>query len=157
MIPSHDTQEAADYNVSGPPEPPGDCVLVNAEQDQLLLDLDGEAAVKRFVELLPFLFPYGPIERIRCWPSRSKGMHVVIELPHCVFWPAEKFALQAILGSDPKREMALMRDCVLRSQPESEQNVLFQPKERGWSGPRSYPEPAERKLLPSCTCLEVRR
>lgn len=72
----------------------------------LLLDLDGEDAQTRFLYGLKILAA-GSTELFReyvtCWKSKSGNWHVLIELTSEMKL-LEQIALQAILGSDNKRE-----------------------------------------------------
>lgn len=96
--------------------------VVNPAPDVLLLDLDSDAQEAQYNAMLPFVAAYleGTKERER-WRSKSgKHWHVVVQLPFGIDM-ASRIALQAALGSDPKREIlsiALLHSpsCLFRPQ-----------------------------------------
>ena len=76
----------------------------------LLLDLDDAEALSIYEarrEFVKSLFPFA--EKAR-WTSKSGvGTHVVLELQHPGLAPTERLLLQAVLGSDYKRETLGLR------------------------------------------------
>lgn len=80
--------------------------IIHPAPDRLLLDLDTPESQERYAQLFPVVQGYfeGAIEENR-WLSKSGiGMHVVVKLPFHIDMPS-RIALQAALGSDPKREI----------------------------------------------------
>lgn len=96
--------------------------------DQLLtLDLDSDMALAVYEENLPILQQHMGCREIARWRSKSGiGWHAVVELdqPYHYTWRA---GLQAMLGSDPKRE--LLGYCNVNNR-DSEPFVLFKPKQK---------------------------
>lgn len=97
-------------------------------KDELLLDLD-DCLLTTFLEKLRS-FCYSPAQMPRplfyeWWLSKSGcHFHVKVQLTEDVT-PPEAVAMQAMLGSDPKREMRALLD--LR-QGNPFYSILFQPK-----------------------------
>lgn len=96
----------------------------------LLLDLDTVAGEQQFARNLPVVQEYYHVELKDTWPSKSGAghRHVVLELGQPL--PLQdRVLLQAILGSDPKREMlSFIR---LKNEPEREpdtMSMLFRPR-----------------------------
>lgn len=120
--------------------------IIRGKPDKLLLDLDDNDAMIAFNDTLPFVLEM--LESIdiqlvkrRQWKSKSSGQHVVLylsgELP-----VLERIALQAILGSDRKKEMySLLR---LRQGTE-EPSLLFKPPKTK-RFPRKYVAPVDDEL-----------
>ncbi len=96
--------------------------------DRLLtLDLDNDLALAVYEENLPILQQYMGCREITRWQSKSgKGWHAVVELdyPYHYTWRA---GFQAMLGSDPKRELLGYFNINNR---DSEPFVLFKPKQK---------------------------
>lgn len=80
--------------------------VVYPEDNQLQLDIDDEAGLIRFENMLYMVGAYLNIKDYNIRTSKSGGdhKHITITLPHPIS-PVERILLQAILGSDPKREM----------------------------------------------------
>lgn len=100
--------------------------LVIPNADQLTLDLDGSEAISRFEAMLPMFKEYFPIVHIERWESKSGAdhQHVLITLVHTLT-PVEAIAFQAILGSDPSREMFAM---AFLHQHGENPSMLYRPK-----------------------------
>lgn len=106
------------------------CSVEVATDDVLLLDLDSAEAVEMFVARIEYARSRGlPLGSYELMPSRSaptKGsQHARVQLegptPLC-----ERILLQALLGSDPTRELL----CYARAREGLEPNiVLFRPIE----------------------------
>jgi len=78
-------------------------VVTFPRPNELFLDIDSEIAMRRFVRGVTRLS--GVTYLVRPSPSGRPGRHhVVVTMPRPVS-PMERIALQAILGSDPIREM----------------------------------------------------
>ena len=85
-----------------------DCELIEAQPDELLLDIDAPMSLSDFrimradaLQILQEKFGYPHFES---WASRNGGLHVRILLPMRI--PTGlAIALQASLGSDPRREI----------------------------------------------------
>ena len=79
------------------------------EKNELFVDIDTKEQLQHFHRMLPRLAKHE--DRLWldfvCTPSRSGGdrLHVVVKLPRDVMSDLERIALQAILGSDPVREL----------------------------------------------------
>ena len=119
-----------------------ECTLVTAGPDELLLDIDAPTTLDSWkvmhaaeLALLQEKFGY---PRIDSWISRNGGLHVRIRLPEAI--PTSlTMALQAALGSDPKREILAcwefyaLSNASLREDPIGEvedTRSLFKPKEK---------------------------
>lgn len=82
-----------------------DVVLPN--KDELFIDIDDSASARLLDELLPILNQYFEAVVTRRGPSPSgqpDKEHVVVKFERDL-QPTERFLLQAILGSDRKREL----------------------------------------------------
>lgn len=81
------------------------------EPNELFIDIDDEKSYFTFNENRPLLGDMftGQVE-FAITPSRRKpwGKHIVVTLPRAVT-PIERIALQAALGSDPRREAHSLR------------------------------------------------
>ena len=79
--------------------------------NELFIDIDDEKGMYHFNENWPLMADiFGGILRAEITPSRRKpeGKHIVATLPRNVT-PIERIALQAALGSDPRREAHSLR------------------------------------------------
>lgn len=77
--------------------------VVYARENVLQLDLDTEDAKRQYAKLRPLVETFWIIENETSWPSKSGNLHVELTLSRPLPAPM-RIALQAILGSDPKRE-----------------------------------------------------
>lgn len=77
------------------------CTLYKGDINELLLDIDAGKRVN--MDILPLVDEKFIITGQKSWKSRNGGIHVVIQLGQHLE-PPERIALQAALGSDPKRE-----------------------------------------------------
>ncbi len=78
------------------------------KENELFLDIDSEEDFTRFLELFTVLIQNSaPGHNYDAWPSKSglPKRHVVVTLPHPVVNEMGRVTLQAILGSDRKREL----------------------------------------------------
>jgi hypothetical protein len=79
---------------------------VVAEPNQLLIDIDTKESEYKFNSIISLVASFFPLEVISDLPSRSGGdhRHITLTLGHSIS-DVERVLLQAILGSDPKREL----------------------------------------------------
>ncbi len=84
--------------------------VINTAPDRLLLDLDDETAEKQFTTILPIIQSAYGLNVLDMWRSKSGiGKHVVLACVPLSF--RDRIGLQAVLGSDRKREaLALLPD-----------------------------------------------
>jgi len=81
-------------------------ILVEPEQDELQIDIDGCRALRHYGAQFAILQKAGITHgwKESMTPSRAKNhMHITIKLPR-VITNLERVCLQSILGSDPMRE-----------------------------------------------------
>lgn len=108
------TAKAEEYN----------CDLVIADDHTLLLDLDTPDTQTQYKDRLTSMKPWLKVDKVTKWFSRNDNVHVQITLSEPL--PLERrVALQAVLGSDPKREMVLLREI---QETGSANIVLFRPR-----------------------------
>jgi len=107
------------------PDPPEGTIQLYAQPDEALLDLDTEAQVRQFAELLGLVDQFWGVGRVKIWPSRSKGVHAQVQI-QAPLEPEQLFVIQAALGSDPKRELLYLA----RRRMGVDWNVLFKPDTR---------------------------
>jgi len=82
-------------------------IVVFPRPNELFLDIDNPAAMRRFVRGVARFI--GVTFLVRPSPSGRPGRHhVVVTMPTAVT-PMERIALQSMLGSDPVREMLSWR------------------------------------------------
>ncbi len=81
-------------------------VVVHPTEHEIFVDLDNDAALERFESMLPKLREHVTVESVQVTPSASglPHRHAVVMLKGTVT-PMERLLLQAILGSDPVREL----------------------------------------------------
>lgn len=72
--------------------------------NELLLDLDNKKSMEQYEEMIEALDGCGAIKRIEGWKSKSGNSHIKITFA-LDLTPLEATTLQAILGSDPRREL----------------------------------------------------
>lgn len=82
------------------------------ESNELLIDLDSEKALKEFTTRIIRVSHELEINQAgmelsyNVYPSKTEGhYHVIVKMPFNLDEPFERVALQAVLGSDPVREM----------------------------------------------------
>ena len=101
--------------------------VVQGDNNTLLLDLDASKDVERFKEMHPMVDKYFGIVSEEYWPSKSGLPHLHVKLIiKASLGPAERIALQTILGSDPKHECFGL---VKFTQGHKEPSLLFKPGE----------------------------
>jgi hypothetical protein len=101
------------------------CELYTGADVVLLLDLDTPAQVLQYETMLPLVAEkFGAAEHLR-WKSRGGGTHIVLLLGRSLA-PPERIALQAALGSDPRREILAIFEFHVSG---SDTISLFRPKE----------------------------
>lgn len=83
------------------------CAIVYPADNELQLDIDSEADFTRFEDQLPILKRTVGVTTWRVHPSKSGGekRHVTVVLDRDVTDARERILLQALLGSDRKREL----------------------------------------------------
>jgi hypothetical protein len=82
-------------------------VVVYPKPNELFVDIDCEAAMRRFVRVVAYMS--GVTYAVRPSPSGRPGRyHVTVTMTGNVS-PLERIALQAMLGSDPVREVLSWR------------------------------------------------
>jgi hypothetical protein len=105
------------------------CEVIQSAPNLLLLDFDTAEALERFDRLRGSFFRLFPADEVVEWPSKSgkpHHRHVMVKLSAPIEDAALRVALQAALGSDPKREIF----SVLRLlQGTKEPSLLFKPQE----------------------------
>lgn len=122
--------------------PPDGCSLRKMQdKTELLLDLDTPHAIQQFLRVLPLVERYLGVGHIRIWPSRH-NVHAAIQLemnflgysncPLCSAHHEDSYYLmlfffQAILGSDPVREILNLAECRYENSEPQQVNVLFKP------------------------------
>ena len=96
---------------------------------QITLDLDDETAEAYYNKMLPMVQRYLALTETDRWTSKSgNGRHVVLESER-VFTTTEALLLQAILGSDVKREfLSFIRS--INGEPDEDIRLLFRPPEK---------------------------
>jgi hypothetical protein len=100
------------------------CTVVRPEPNELLLDLDTDAQFQQFLNMRPLLEERYKVCSVRGWLSSHGRRHIVVTLNKDL-GSSERILLQAVLGSDPKREfLSYMR--VKDAAPDP--TVLFRPK-----------------------------
>ncbi len=83
--------------------------VVKGDSTHLLLDLDTVAQKDQYTALFSmFDQKYGGACEEARWLSKSGNLHVVVKTTQ-EFEPMARLVLQAVLGSDPKREMLGVR------------------------------------------------
>lgn len=102
------------------------CDVVRGAPDLLLLDFDDVGSFERFDAMREMFVQFFKPESFETWYSKSGApkRHVAIRLTKPLGVP-ERIALQAILGSDPKRELiGLIRYLSGQEEP----SLLFKPR-----------------------------
>lgn len=100
------------------------CDLIEGDDHTLLLDLDDAFSLKHYKQMLPLVRLWLKTEEPVKWTSRNGNTHVMIKVKSSLSVP-QRSALQAILGSDRKREAVHMKEFIETGQA---QMVLFRPK-----------------------------
>jgi hypothetical protein len=80
--------------------------IVTPEPNQLLIDIDEESASIQYNQMIGMFCSFFDVVDIKDNPSKSgaKHRHITLTLGHPIS-NVERVLLQAILGSDPKREL----------------------------------------------------
>lgn len=100
--------------------------VIYTEPNKLLIDLDDEDAQARFQNMIDMLDDVYGFIHVETWQSKSRKpekQHVVITMSRELSLP-ERIALQAIMGSDPRRELLSLA----RHEDVDNPVVLFKPK-----------------------------
>lgn len=98
--------------------------VVVATDDCLLLDIDTPAMMAQYEAILPILMEHHVATEAERWKSKSGNTHIRVALSGKHDW-AVRYALEAVLGSDPKRGvlavLQMLNGC-------DEASMLFRPK-----------------------------
>ena len=78
--------------------------VIIRKPNELLLDLDNDESINRYMMMVEVLDVCGAIELVEDWKSKSGNTHAKITLAFNLT-PLEATTLQAIFGSDPQREL----------------------------------------------------
>jgi len=108
-------------------EESGDFQVIVGDDLHLLLDLDTASDERHFERYVTSIHALGikVISREE-WTSKGGGMHVLLRMETPI---RERIAIQALLGSDRKREFLAMAGVITR---EAEYPVmLFKPRRKG--------------------------
>lgn len=97
-----------------------------AAADELLLDLDTEAAEAQFNKHLPLVDALFGVLRTERWLSKSREAHHVVIKLRDVVSNETRLGLQAALGSDGQREIINLKRIQIG---ETRPSVLFKPKQ----------------------------
>jgi hypothetical protein len=85
------------------------CQVVVPKHDELQIDLDTPASIEQYNRMMAGFKDQLKLEEIDSWASKSGNRHVIVRFPKTLS-SEMRIALQACLGSDPKREiLSLMR------------------------------------------------
>ena len=101
--------------------------IVRGDDRTLLLDLDTPNAISQFASMRDMVRDKVGFVEVERWPSKSGGgrTHVRISIRDPLS-PIERIAVQAMLGSDPKRELlGLLK---IRAGINGDPSVLFRPR-----------------------------
>lgn len=116
------------------------CEIISGSRTVLLLDLDDLSSYMTFVSNFPLVASYYLVKSVEEWRSKSNNIHIRItldtELPNDMM----RVLLQALLGSDLKREaitMARIHNCDLLP------CLLFKPVTAPATTTNSGPKPTE--------------
>lgn len=101
--------------------------VIHGSPHRLLLDLDGDGALEAYEEKLAMVQQYIEVVELKRWRSRSgRNWHIVLQL-YQAYTLLERMVLQAVLGSDLKREWCALL-CHWRGFQEP--HLLFKPKQK---------------------------
>lgn len=99
------------------------CDLFICAANQLALDLDTVGGITQMTDMLPFVNELFGVTKEERWASQSGNVHCVIDLKDSV-QPLTRILLQALLGSDPKREIIALAEL----NDGFAESTLFRPK-----------------------------
>jgi hypothetical protein len=110
--------------------------IITPKPNELFLDIDDAESLTLFHEMLPILKQMYAVETVFIKPSKSGGekKHVTVVLGDGVSSPEltteQRILLQAVLGSDRKRELLSYKRLVTGARPDEYVTVFFElPKE----------------------------
>lgn len=83
-------------------------VVKVADDLHLYLDLDTTTSIEQFLRMIPVFEEHFKVIRWDATYSKSRNVHVIVSLGRSLS-EDKRIALQAVLGSDPKKEMASVR------------------------------------------------
>lgn len=110
-------------------EPPEGCEILHSRDNELLIDIDNVESWQQFLDMLPHVDEEFKVTRVEVWPSRSKGAHARVTLQFNLY-DADKYLVQAVLGSDPLRELLNLYDLRRFYLASCHVNILFKPERR---------------------------
>lgn len=99
-------------------------IIVQGDDNTLLLDLDTPESRHQFNAMLPMVHDRFNVKDYQTWSSKSGNTHVRLTIEKCAT-PMERLLLQAVLGSDVKRELLGMLK--IRAAISDDPSVLFKP------------------------------
>lgn len=103
--------------------------VVYSDPRTLLLDLDTDEGEAQYARNLPIVQEYYQVRETLSWTSKSGvHRHVMLEIGQDLSLP-DRVLLQAILGSDPKREMlSMIRVAAEPGRDPNTMSMLFRPR-----------------------------
>lgn len=99
------------------------CDLLRPGEKTLFLDIDTPEQLAQYERMLPLAMRF-QLKEIARWSSRNGHLHIELELPYPLD-AAERFCLQAVLGSDPLRELISLDALISTGEDRS---ALFRPR-----------------------------
>lgn len=105
----------------------GEFEIVRTDPRTLLIDLDDRASLETYQNQLKILQQYMAAVEIGSWRSKSDNWHKVVKVDRDLSIE-ERLGLQAMLGSDVKRELLGFLDVNNRGDSD-DRIVLFKPLE----------------------------
>jgi hypothetical protein len=103
------------------------CTLITGDNKTLLLDHDTTGQLNVFNGNRRLVHEMYGIESVEQYRSRGGNDHRIVYLKREAASPVERILLQALLGSDPKRELLSLRRTHNNHPTPS---VLFRPKQK---------------------------
>lgn len=86
--------------------------IIHSSPRLILLDLDSHAAIDHYDNFLPFIQTFMQLTEEGHWPSKTRDgshFHIILESKNSLT-EVERLLIQALLGSDPRKEfLSLMR------------------------------------------------
>lgn len=91
--------------------------VVLPAENELQLDIDTPEQMAQYEAQLPLLRNFMMVRETKRTKSFSGNDHIYLACPGLTFTPSERIALQAALGSDPKRELLSMARAKFSNKP----------------------------------------
>lgn len=103
------------------------CVVKRPAHNELFIDIDTRADYDFFISQWKILCEHFHAENFTCAPSKSGGdrFHIIVTMRDGVT-ATERVLLQAVMGSDRKRE--ILSYAALKKDPTSEPTIFFEKK-----------------------------